>query len=267
MLTFDHDPTISVVCPTYNSRAFALRALESVLVQTVPPFEIIVADDGSTDDTLQAVQAVLSGHPEARAQIIADAHFGAGAARNAGIRHAKGEWIAFIDSDDVWLPRKLELVMAAIRAHPEANLVCHSEEHIMKDGGRRPLDYGGRYDPCRPVGPQLFFSNLFSPSAVTCTRSLLHKAGLFDESLASWQDYDLWLRMSPWVRPFFIREVLGWYCEREGSISAGSLWRQWRCAIRVASRHREQVTIVGYLCRLLRLTGSFGARGLSRKLT
>ncbi len=266
-MTVDQTPTISVVCPTYNSSAFALRALGSVLAQTASPFEVIVSDDGSTDDTLEAVRGMLSGHPEVRAKVIANAHRGAGAARNAGIRRAEGEWIAFIDSDDLWLPGKIETVMGAIRAHPEVNLVCHSEEHVTKGGGRRLLDYGVRYDPTRPVGPQLFFNNLFSPSAVTCTQALLHKAGMFDESLPSWQDYDLWLRMSPWVRPFFIREALGWYCEREGSISAGSLWRQWRCAIRVASRHREQVTIVGYLCRLLRLTGSFGARGLSRKLS
>ena len=262
MAQVESDPTISVVCPTYNSSLFALRTMETVVAQTHPPLEIIVSDDGSTDDTLGIVGDFLAEHSHLRSQVIKNAHRGPGAARNAGIQQARGEWIAFIDSDDLWDPRKLELVAAAIRAHPEANLVCHSEDSIRRDGTRQLLDYGSRFDPRRSVIAQQYCNNLFSPSAVTCSRNLLHEAGLFDESLPTWQDYELWLRMSPLTRPLFLRQVLGYYCERDGSITAGSLWRQWKSAIRIAVRHKDKVTTSMYLYRLLRLTGSFGVRGL-----
>lgn len=262
MAQVESDPTISVVCPTYNSSRFVLRTLESVVVQTRHPLEIVVSDDGSTDGTPGIVGDFLARHSHLMARIIRHAHRGPGAARNSGIQQAQGEWIAFIDSDDLWDFRKLEVVAAAIRAHPEANLVCHSEEHVRRDGSRQLLDYGSRFDPRRPVTVQQYCDNLFSPSAVTCSRNLLLEAGLFDESLPTWQDYELWLRMAPLVRPLFLRQVLGYYCERGGSITAGSLWRQWKSAIRIAVRHRDKVATPLYLYRLLRMTGSFGVRGL-----
>ncbi|MEW6282509.1 MAG: glycosyltransferase [Candidatus Eremiobacterota bacterium] len=262
MAQVESDPTISVVCPTYNSARFALWTLETVVTQTRPAFEIVVSDDGSTDGTPDIVGNFLAGHSHLRAWVIRNAHRGPGAARNSGIQQARGEWIAFIDSDDLWDPRKLEVMASAIRTHPEANLVCHSEEHVRRDGSRRLLDYGSRFDPRQPVAVQQYCNNLFSPSAVTCSRSLLLEAGLFDESLPTWQDYELWLRMAPVARPLFLRQVLGYYCERDGSITAGSLWRQWKSAMQIAVRHREKVATSLYLYRLLRMTGSFGIRGL-----
>jgi len=258
-------PTVSVVCPTYNSAGFAIRTLESVVAQTTPPYELIVSDDGSTDDTVAAVGRFLGRHPEIRSHLIENTHRGPGAARNAGIRLAGGEWIAFLDSDDLWLPHKLKAVSEAIREHQEANLICHSEEHVRRDGSRNLLDYGARFDAARLVGPQQYFTNLFSPSAATCRRSLLLQAGLFDESLPAWQDYDLWLRLSVWVRPVFIREVLGYYCDRPGSITAGNLWRQWHSATKIAIRHRDKVSAGACAYRLLWLTGLFGFRMVHRQ--
>jgi hypothetical protein len=115
-----HHPMISVVIPTYNSGEFILRTLSSVLAQTYRDFEIVVSDDGSTDGTLDAVRTFLGGFPGISWRLVENSHGGPGAARNAGILAASGEWVAFLDSDDVWFPEKLSCVVAFIGLHPEA---------------------------------------------------------------------------------------------------------------------------------------------------
>src|SRR5258706_1629286 len=94
-------PGISVVCPTYNSANFILRTLENVADQVYPPFEIIVSDDGSTDDTVSLVRSFLNERPGIKSELIVSPHKGPGAARNTAVRCASAEWIALIDSDDV----------------------------------------------------------------------------------------------------------------------------------------------------------------------
>lgn len=254
----EKNPLISVICPTYNSSSFVLRTLESIVAQSYRPFEVIISDDGSMDDTVQTVRRFLKGYPEIQSEIIVRPHCGPGAARNAGIQHAKGEWIAFIDSDDVWLPQKLEVVAQAISKHPEVNLFCHSEEQVSRDGSRQLLDHGSRFNAQKSIDSQLYYCNLFSTSAVTCRQDLLCQSGLFDESLMSGQDYELWLRMSPWIRPYFIRDVLGYYYDRHGNISSSGDWQLWRNMIRIAVRHKDKATTIGQLYRLLRITASFG---------
>lgn len=264
MIPADLRPAISVVCPTYNSSGFVLRTLESVIGQTYKPFEIIISDDGSTDETVPIVKGFLRDRPDIRSVVLEGPHRGPGAARNAGVKRSAAEWIAFIDSDDIWLPHKLERVAEGIIGHPEVNLVCHSERHIHVDGSSRVYDYGGRYNPLKPLGPQLYNMTLFSTSAVTCRRSLLYRAGLFDESMMSVQDFELWVRMSPYATPFFLREILGHYFDRDGSVSSHGHYQRWKNFLRVAIRHRDKVTLAGLLYRLSRVTLSFGVRGMLR---
>jgi glycosyltransferase involved in cell wall biosynthesis len=258
------DPTFSVVCPTYNSAGCIADTLASVLAQTWKPFELIVSDDGSQDRTVGLVKDLLVGQQDLRWEVLQGSHGGPGAARNAGIQRSTADWIAFIDSDDQWAPEKLERVAEAIRRHPDANLVCHSEEHIRLDGSRTVLEYQVRYDPILPLSAQLYHANLFSTSAVTCRRSLLCEAGLFDVSLMSCQDYELWVRMAPWIRPHFIGEVLGYYCDRPGNITSSGAFTHWKNFTRIAIRHRDKTTWGGFLYRLARLAVSFGARGVFR---
>ena len=260
----DAPPVISVVCPTYNSASFVLRTLESVVSQVYPPFEIVVADDGSTDETISAVRNFLNGNPGTKSQVIMNSHRGPGATRNTAVHCASGEWIAFIDSDDVWLPHKLQVVAQAIMTHSKANFFCHSEEKIQQNGTRDLLDYGRLFDPQKPLPFQLYYRNFFSTSAVTCRRSLLTESGLFDEFLMSSQDYELWLRMSPEIKPYFIEDVLGFYCEREGNITSSRLWSRWKNMVRIAFRHRKKATTAGSLYHLLRLTAAYGIQGLHK---
>jgi glycosyltransferase involved in cell wall biosynthesis len=179
---------ISVVIPTYNRAHTLPRALSSVLGQTLPAFEIIVVDDGSEDGTEALIRTRF---PRVRYRRVSNG--GVSKARNLGIAAARGDWIALLDSDDVWLPGKLASQRAAIREHPVSRL-CHSEE-IWIRGGRRVNQMhkhaksGGRiFRNCLP-------RCVISPSASILHRSLLEEVGVFDESLPACEDYDLWLRI------------------------------------------------------------------------
>ena len=261
------DPAISVVCPTYNSARFVTRTLESVFSQTRLPGQVVVSDDGSSDDTIQTVSRLLAQHPEVKCTVIQNEHRGAGSARNAGVRSSTGMWVAFIDSDDVWLPNKLAVVSEEIRRHPEVNLLCHSEGQVSLDGTERLIDYGAWCDTNRPIPGQLYFRNFFSTSALTCRRELLLDAGLFDERIRSGvEDFDLWQRMSPGIRPRFIQEKLGYYFDRPGNLTSTSEWLKWRDMIRLALRHRRHVNSAGTFYQILRVTGFYGLRGLRRMM-
>lgn len=250
--------TISVVCPTYNSKTFVERTLESALAQSRRPDELIISDDGSTDGTPDAVTKFLEKQGERNEwQVLRNPHRGPGATRNAGIRVARGEWIAFLDSDDLWDLGKLERVEAAIRNAPQANFFCHNEGRISKDGGVSLLEYGRRYRPEKPLPPQIYLANMFSTSAVICRRELLLRYSGFDETLLSAQDYELWLRLSPDLKPVFINEVLGKYVERAGNITSGKLLWRMRNELRIAWMHRGLVSPGWVLARGFRIALSY----------
>jgi glycosyltransferase involved in cell wall biosynthesis len=179
---------VSVIVPTFNRQSLLERALRSVFAQTSPPQEVIVIDDGSTDDTRTMLQSRFP-------KVIY--HFqsnqGVSAARNRGISLANAPWIAFLDSDDEWLPDKLERQWDALQHNP-GYLLCHTEEIWIRRGKRvNPMNkhqkYGGYiYDKCLPLCA-------ISPSSVIIHRELFERVGRFDESLPACEDYDLWLRI------------------------------------------------------------------------
>lgn len=182
-------PKVSVIIPTYNRAWCLAEAVDSVLAQELRGFELIVVDDGSTDDTPRLIE----GYGEAIRTLRRENH-GVSAARNAGIAAARGELIAFLDSDDLWLPGKLRRQVEFFTSHPEA-LICQTEELWVKNGRR--VNPGKRH---RKRGGMIFEPSLdlclVSPSAVMVRRELFERVGLFDESLPACEDYDLWLRVS-----------------------------------------------------------------------
>jgi glycosyltransferase involved in cell wall biosynthesis len=182
-------PLVSVVIPTYNRAWCLAEAVDSVLAQELRGFELIVVDDGSTDDTPR----LLEGYGEAVRTLRRENH-GVSAARNAGIAAARAELIAFLDSDDLWLPGKLRRQVEFFTSHPKA-LICQTEELWVKNGRR--VNPGKRH---RKRGGMIFEPSLdlclVSPSAVMVRRELFERVGLFDESLPACEDYDLWLRVS-----------------------------------------------------------------------
>ena len=259
---------ISVVCPTYNSALFIERTLECVVSQHAKPTELIISDDGSSDDTLAVVERFLVERgADIRWAIVCNSHRGPGATRNAGIDKASCVWIAFLDSDDLWMPDKLGKVQDAILENPDANFFCHNEQRIEKNGQISALEYGQRYKPNYPLPPQLYFANMFSTSAITCKRNLLLECGGFNESLMSAQDYELWLRLSPRLKPVFMFEVLGQYVEREGNITSGKLLKRMQNEFRIALMHRHLTTPPWVLMRFFRILLAYGSQYALARIT
>lgn len=193
-------PLVSVVIPTYN-RAWVLRdTINSVLDQTFDSYELIVVNDGSTDNT----RTLLEGYE--KIIVLDQANKGVSAARNRGIVAARGEYVAFLDSDDLWLPEKLAAQVAFFQANPEA-LVCQTQETWIRNGRRIYPKHRHR----KQSG--MFFERslelcLVSPSAVMMKKDLFTEVGLFDEHLPACEDYDLWLRVGARIPIFLIHEAL-----------------------------------------------------------
>jgi glycosyltransferase involved in cell wall biosynthesis len=190
---------VSVIIPTFNRARKVVRAVSSVLYQTFTDYEIIVVDDGSTDGTLEALTPVRS-HINYLFHLN---NLGVSAARNTGIRTSRSPLIAFLDSDDYWLPDKLAVQVDYFRRHPEA-LACQTEELWIRKG-RRINPRKKHLKPSGDIfGPSLKLC-LVSPSAVMLRRSLLNEVGLFDPDLPACEDYDLWLRISC-IHPIYLIE-------------------------------------------------------------
>ncbi len=180
--------TVSVIIPTYN-RAWALgEAVESVMAQDYHDFEIVVVDDGSTDNTFEILQAF----PEIL--VVRQETQGVSAARNAGIERASGRLIAFLDSDDLWLPAKLSTQVAFFDSSPDA-LICQTEETWIRNSLR--VNPKNRH---KKFSGMIFERSLelciVSPSAVMMRSLLFDEIGGFDEKLPVCEDYDLWLRVA-----------------------------------------------------------------------
>jgi len=190
----EKNPKVSVIIPTYNRAYLVGRAIRSVLNQTYQDFEIIVVDDGSTDNTEEVVKS------------FNDPRRGGSAARNTGIRAARGEYIAFLDSDDEWLPEKLEKQV----------LICADDRIGLVYTGKRVIDFqSGQclYEKIPETEGDAYNQLLERDFIGTCSSVMVKKAILenitgFDETLPSRQDWDCWLRIARNHKVACIREVL-----------------------------------------------------------
>ncbi len=195
-------PKVSVIIPTYNRLPMLKEAVDSVLTQDFEDLELIVVDDGSTDGTAEEMKKYggrvkLIEHTENR---------GVSAARNKGILHAKGKYIAFLDSDDLWVKGKLKIEVAFLDDNPHYPL-CYTDEIWIRKGKRvnpmlKHAKYSGWiFEKCLPLC-------IVSPSSVMMRKTLFSKVGLFDEALPVCEDYDFWLRVSSRFPIFFIHRKL-----------------------------------------------------------
>lgn len=193
--------SVSVIIPTHNRMDLLHRALKSVDAQSVVPSEIIVVDDGSSDGT---AEMLVKQFPHVH--YIFQENQGVSKARNVGIEHAKGDWVALLDSDDEWLSNKLERQLQQLKLNPQIRL-CHTEEIWIRCGKRvnamnKHRKYGGYiYNECLPLC-------VISPSSVVIHREIFQDVGLFDETLPACEDYDLWLRVCSQYPVVFSEEPL-----------------------------------------------------------
>jgi glycosyltransferase involved in cell wall biosynthesis len=192
-------PLFSVVIPARDAEQTIAQALDSVLIQTCQEFEIIVVDDGSTDATVQVAQA--SGAD--RVRIVSQENRGVSAARNAGIRLARGRWVSFLDADDLWLPTYLAKMRDELTRDPEPGL-AFTDAWVYDEPARRirrrPMMARRRPTDELPSEPAAFLSMLlggnFVYTSATVPRHVLEQVGGYDEELTRAEDYDLWLRIS-----------------------------------------------------------------------
>ena len=232
---------ISVVCPTYNSESFLEKTLEALIKQIKPADEIVFSDDGSTDRTIEILE---EWKPQLEEQgsvvvIVKNQHRGPGATRNAGIEQAKNEWISFLDSDDLWKPEKIVRVKELINLYPEKNVFLHGEEYVRLDGNKALMMHGEYYQESDSLSKQLYRGCFFSTSATTLHKSVFVK-GLFDPTLPNGQDYELWLRLSSYMKLQVIPEVLGEYIEQPNSITARPYYKRYISQVRIFSRHYKK---------------------------
>lgn len=231
-------PRVSVIMPAYNAAAFLPEALDSVLAQTYRDWEIVVADDGSTDATRAVIEAR---EPDfgGRLRYFVQRNRGVSAARNLALRHARGELLAFLDADDVWLPQRLERGVAVLDSQPSAGLV-HSRVRRI-DRQSRPAS--------PPSPPPLRYlqgniaAHLYTRRAhiltltVLVRRVCLNRVGLFDETLPVTEDRDLWFRVAALFNVAYLDEELA--CYRTGGNSLSGNWER-MCAsqLRFLEKHR-----------------------------
>ena len=216
-------PLVSVIVPAYNAGRYISDSLRSVVDQDYRPVEILLIDDGSTDDT---VALALGACPDLR--VFRQPNAGAGAARNVGLKNARGELIAFLDADDGWFAGKLTAQVQYLREHPAVGLVYHSW-HVWKP------DEAGAYqaisdrsppvpqeaDPARSgwIYPELLLDCVVHTCSAMIRREVAQAVGVFDTALAHGEDYDYWLRVSRRCEMHKLTGVYSFYREVPSSLT------------------------------------------------
>jgi hypothetical protein len=204
----------SVVIPCYNQAGYLSSALHSVQEQTFQGWEAIVVDDGSTDDTA----GVVARFTDARIRYVYQENRGLSAARNAGIRAARGEYLAFLDADDEWEPEFLERCLEVLRLDKELAGVYTQSRFIDETGSILP-QVGGELVPRSAFRNRIVEVGFFPPNAVLIHADVLHHVGVFDTLLTSLEDWDLWIRIAEGHEMQGIPEPLARYRVRPGSMS------------------------------------------------
>jgi glycosyltransferase involved in cell wall biosynthesis len=207
-------PLVSVVMANYNYGRYLAAAIDSVRNQTFTDCELILVDDGSTDNSHTVIQSYLN-DPRIRFQPVT--HLGQVGAKNAGVAMCRGEYVAFLDADDIWERTKLEKQLGLFRRDPQLGVVYSRRTLINADGlslpYRQPVLYRGR------VVNEMFRNNFICFSSAVVQRQVLEHVGWFDHSLALAVDYDLWLRVSKHYTVDFVDEPLVRYRMGHGNLS------------------------------------------------
>ena len=212
-------PKVSVIVPAYNVSKYIPEALASLEKQTFSDFEVLVVDDGSTDDTVAVVQKFCQ--RDNRFSLLQKPNGGLSSARNYGIRHAKGEYIALLDGDDIYHRDKIATHVARLYDKPDVGVVYSASQTIRDDGKPTFISLSGKPVHQNPLLALLCKNFVGHGSNAVFRRCLIDEVGGFDENLRSWEDVDLWLRIAAMQKWRFFREkrVLCYYRVRPSGLS------------------------------------------------
>jgi glycosyltransferase involved in cell wall biosynthesis len=206
-------PQVSIIIPTYNSATYLKQAIDSVLAQTHRDFEILVIDDGSTDDTAD----LMNGYGAA-VRYLRQPNHGVATARNRGIEESRGEYVAFLDADDVWLPDKLERQIEALEQYPGRG-ACYTDFFVVAPD----LTVQTRISHAQQghtFEALLLKGNVVgTPSSVICRREDVRQVGGFDPSFSYGADWEMWIRLASVTEFVHVREPLVLYRQHDGNMS------------------------------------------------
>jgi glycosyltransferase involved in cell wall biosynthesis len=234
-------PLVSVIVPTYNRLQYLPAAIDSVLAQTLQNWELIIADDGSDAATLEYLGTLAQ---LSRVEVIRLAHSGSPAvARNAALRMARGEYVAFLDSDDSWMRTKLDVQTRALRACVECR--WSYTDHIRIDAAGESINSQRNPNRTLPQGQiveQLLRMEAGTPTpTVMAERALIEEAGAFDEQQGLHEDYDLWLRLALLSKVLVLAEPLSCVRRHDDHFSSGGV-RNFDARLRVFEKIQDRVT-------------------------
>jgi teichuronic acid biosynthesis glycosyltransferase TuaG len=212
-----NNPLVSIIIPTYNATSYIEEAVGSALNQTYKNIEVVIVDDGSTDGTRSVLDPYIK---EKKIIYVRQDNKGLAGARNTGMRAAHGEFIALLDSDDMFLPNKIERQVGYLIDHPECGVSYCNIAHFYEEEPEKLLKLSYEYYSGDEVFPQLLQENFINPLTVVLRRSAIDQVGLFDESYKRSEDWEYWVRLAyRGVRFCYVPEVLAKYRMRKTSLS------------------------------------------------
>jgi len=233
----EHDPLVSVIIPNYNHARFIGDAIQSVLDQTYKNFEVIVVDDGSTDNSREVISQFGD-----KLQCIYQKNAGLSAARNTGIKASEGSLIGVLDADDMYEPVFLETLVGELQANPDADGVYCGYQFVDERNNLLP-QIENRPVPSDELHTALLDGNFFVPESIFLRRHVYDTVGLFDEALRACEDWDVWLRATKKFKIIHSHEILARHRILAGSMSTDPL-RMLTARLTVLSKHVGEEPIV-----------------------
>ncbi len=205
-------PKISVIIPAYNCGRYVSETVESVLAQTYQDYELIIVDDGSTDNTKDVLAKYVDAYPN-KVRYIFQQNAGEGGARNRGIKESMGDYVAFLDSDDIWLPIKLEKQMALVDSLIDKDVVIFGDQYHFDNNGEVLAE--SMFNILKPrnglVYEHLLYENFITTQTVMVKKSLFDKVGYFKEGMKYCADFDMWLRLAKDYKFYYVADVIAGY--------------------------------------------------------
>lgn len=200
----DNKPLISIIIPVYNAENTIINTLESVKLQTFKDYEVILIDDGSSDNSVLKIKSFINDNPEIIIKLILKENGGVSSARNVGLKISTAYWIALLDSDDVWLPNKLDLQIKIVSNDPKIDFLGTN-----RNGEYRKIFYCKKFHYLTNISSHiLLYKNFFVTPSVIFKRSILNQVGMFDDKMRYGEDVNFYIRVSEIFNCVLLNESL-----------------------------------------------------------